>query len=192
MKPVQRQQKQMRVWSRFSATVLLALLVVLAAEGNGLAGTTLGEAVEASAAKKEIQLLGATEFGTVQLFQYLLTRVEGVETVEPLGMRITPEEPQACRAAWQVAADTREPAEIVRQLVAIIKELDPDKQNTVLYEAPFVVAEQDVELLKRAEPLDISTRDAVFVIGSPGEVAVEKYESTPNNRWMALPGAGFD
>lgn len=195
MKRLKRNRVQQRAFPRLMVPGFLLLVALLMQVGTGLAGTALGDRVEQAKQRFEVQLLGATEFGTVQLFQYLLRQTEQVVAVEPSGMHLEPGNPEACRAVWQVAAKKSEPVEVVRQLVAIIKELDPVAQNEVLYSSPFVVAENDLKQVKQAEPLEIGADSAVFVIAGVqerGKISQSVRAISTQNRWSTLPGAGFD
>lgn len=143
----------------------------------------------------EVQLRGANEFGGVQLFQFLLGRAAAVRSAEPVGLHVEPDTPVSCRASWRVTTSGEDAVTVAQQLVAIIKQLDPDAQNEVLYESPFVVTVGDLALIKRAEPVIINDNSVYFSIGVQTGVIDQPSDSASSlstNRWQLLPGAGFD
>ncbi len=182
---------------RQNVIVPLCLLAGFFAMGPGpsVAGTMIGDKISENRQTIEIQLRGATEFGTVQLFQYLLGKTGQAGRVTATGLHLEPDSPHACRARWQVEVENVEANDLVQQLVAIIKELDPSGQNEVLYESPFIVTEGDLTLVKRAEPVVIGPDSALFIIGSLTglpETMPEGHQITSGSRWSVVPGAGFD
>lgn len=143
----------------------------------------------------EVYLNGATEYGSVQLFAYLLTKLEAVNRVVPIMLHVETDYPQRCRARWSVWTTSEDTTPLVEQIAKIISELDPNGQNNVLYESPFIVTERVLGQVKTAKPVIIVPDRLVFAIDSNRDrmQKMTDVQITPSiNPWFALPGAGFD
>ncbi len=173
--------------------VLCCLLWLWA--GMALAGVEAEGGEPAKPQRVAVHLIGATEYGAVQVFQHLLEHIISVETVQPVGLHLEPDNPAACRARWQVETDGRPAGVVVEQLLAIIKKLDPAETNQVLYELPFSATAEELALIKQLEPVLIQDDLLYFSIGVPlglsGLGGGRPYVAN-GNRWQMLPGAGFD
>jgi len=172
----------------------IALSVALLTPVQGNAGSPLADQIVESRQRMEIQLVGADDLGLVQLFEYLLLQVNGVNSVEPLRMEMAAGDPHRSRALWAVEAGDVDSFDLVSQLLAIIKELDPNAQNKVLYESPFIVTEGDLVRIKETESVSIGPHGALFPLGQVlqrSDVAPES-ELPAGNRWSGMAGGGFD
>lgn len=186
---------RLKVFGKPKIILLLLGALLIFFPGAGVSDTSLAGKISVNSQYMEVQLVGATQFGVVQIFGHLLTKLESVKEVVPIEMQIITDTPQRCFAKWKLHVIEGENFEVVSQLIAIIKELDPDKENEVLYEWPFTVVRDDLILLTRTESVSIGPRDALFSIGSgmgDTDTVQPTYHFTSENRWFALPGVGFD
>ncbi len=175
--------------------LLVALLTSFTAASVTIAGEFEEEVLGTAPQPIEVQLAGATEHGTVQLFAYLMKKVPSVVEVEPLALHIEADYPQECRAEWQVVVQGGEVDDFMTQFADLINDLDPEKQNKVLYESPFIVTNGDVEQVKKISPVQFSrgrvlyTVEGYQILQGDGVPSVKAANSNP---WLKIPGAGFE
>ncbi len=143
----------------FMDLVQTALVVLLLISSNASAGAPL-EAEK----RVEVSLHGVTRFGGVQLFEYLLGEIPRIVILEQTRSLLVTDEPEKCKAAWVVQMVNGNGVDLLEEVNSILKALDPDMQNEVLYDAPFIVMKEDLELLKRVTPLQSTESYAAFSV----------------------------
>ncbi len=182
-------------WYRFT---VLPLLIVVALSSHLAAGGYPDNLAEGEQQQVVVSLHGVNRFGAVQLFDYLLTRTPKIVSLKQIRLQLSADDRFQCRADWAVTILNGDGAEILHQLRGIINDLDPEKQNEILYEAPFVVMKEDLELLKRVIPLESMVGFAAFgVEGLVNEENEEVDKAAWANRnsnipWYSVEGAGFE
>ncbi len=182
--------------SRVACLVVMIFVATMLWWNHAVAGTTLVEEPGPITAEVDVRLTGANEYGAVQLFAYLLTKVEPISAVVPVELHITSDEPQQCYGQWRLTGGKMEIGAIVEQLIKIINNLDPNGPNKVLYESPFIVRQGDVEQVKKIVPFLVSADRVIFVVaGYQDEEMIEQGVQPVvkfANPWLQVPGAGFD
>lgn len=178
-------------WRRI-ATIVLVSLMTLAS--NLSAGAYTDEVIEGEKQQVEVSLHGVTRFGAVQLFDYLLEQRPEIVVLQQTRSLVTADEPAKCRVDWTVEITDGTGAEILQELRSIINDLDTETQNDILYDAPFVVMKEDLELLKRVVPVESGAAYAVFAI--EGElINAAHLAAVPRNTtipWYQGEDAGFE
>ena len=138
----------------------------------------------------EIHLHGIESFGAVQLFDFLLAKVSGVSEIHQTGVSMMPGQPEACHSSWNVLFKDGDIDYLQGQLYNIIKDLDPDSQNDILYEAPFIVMKEDMMLLKQVKPVLASAGYIAF--GFKAEVDDRLCTVCDDLPWYKQSDAGFE
>lgn len=176
---------------------VLVCLVLLGGLSSPLYAGGYEEAVEGEGANEiQLNLYGVNQFGAVQLFDFLLTKVAGVETLEQTNTKIIPTSPDECRAEWMISLVNGDVEYLQSELHKIINELDPDGQNDILYEAPFIVMKEDLELVKRIIPVNATLDYVAFGVEGRIPERIAAVDPVMGNDsmapWYALPGGGFE
>jgi hypothetical protein len=172
----------------------MMLLSTLLLASNVSAGGYSEETVDGVEQRVEVSLHGITRFGAVQLFDYLLGKMPKIVALQQTRSLIATDEPDRCRVDWTAQIINGDGAEILEELHGIMNNLDPETQNDILYDAPFVVMREDLELLKRVIPVESGVGYAVFAV--EGQVAEDRIFAIPRKNaqipWYLAEGAGFE
>ncbi len=113
----------------------------------------VGKEVEKVALREVIiNLRGATEYETVEIFNRLLESMSLVSDIERLRMVIVPSRPGQCLATWKVMTVEQDTFTIESQLYGGIKKLDQEGNNDVLEGLHFSASEDDIEMVKKIKP----------------------------------------
>lgn len=189
--------KHEKIFKEARVVVQILLVAALVAWGGvGIAGESEEEVLEVTTSTLEVQLAGVTEHRIVQLFAYLMEKATSAVEVQPVSLRIAADDPRRCRAQWQVIVRDSSDADFIWQLNDIINDLDPEKQNTVLYESPFIVTNGDVEQVKKIAPIQSSEGSILYTVEGyqvlPGDKQRGDVPAVSRNPWMLIPGAGFE
>lgn len=176
------------------ALLLTALLALLPLQA--LADAMDDEVPVPQAQPIDVSLHGLTSFNGVQLFEYLLRVQPGVTAVQQTSMTLVPERPEECRVSWVARTVDTGTGELVERLAETFAGLDPDGQNKVLFEAPFIVAQEDLQMVKNVFPVQVAPRRIDF---SLQDVRLEPQPLTDfgpaladGRPWYARPGMGFE
>lgn len=183
-------KREINVMKMVMAAALFFFLV------SGLSSMAVAGGVEGVLKEKlknrpvEIHLYGVDSFGAVQLFDFLIAKIPGASDVSQTGVRLRTGDRSLCHASWSVSVEDGDVDYLQSELNKMIKNLDPDTQNDILYEAPFIVMKEDMMLLKQVKPVLASAGYVAFGYGAEveGEYAAA-YGDVP---WYKQPGAGFE
>jgi len=145
----------------------------------------------------EVVLHGVGNFGTVQLFDFLLRQVPGLVVVEQTGMQLDPQEPISSRSGWSVKVYGNGADQLQEELMAEIRKLDPEEQNDSLYEAPFMVTTDSLNEVKTIIPAQLTTYRVDFspeamVVSGHSQFEDLKVESQQQLVWYKRFGMGFE
>lgn len=187
------QKNHLRI-SWYTEFIIMVSVIFLFQNALVYAGESLQETNIAESEVVDVVLTGANEYGSVQLFSYLLTKVDSITKIDPVMMHIKTDSPDVCRVQWKVKL-TNGIAPFIGQLSKILNELDPREQNAVLYESPFIVTRGDMEQVKKAKLVITTVDSVVFTIGDSPEGKTGKiisWQDRTVNPWFAMPGAGFE
>lgn len=113
--------------------------------------------------KIELQLYGVDRLGAVQLFDFLLKKSNTVISSQQIGLRLSPDEPQLCKTEWSLT--TAVPGQEVQEnMMTLLRDLESEKQNDILYEAPFIVMKEDLEMVKKLIPFEAGPGYLLFAM----------------------------
>ncbi len=179
--------------SKIRLTTIMLLCMLHLATGV-YAGAYSEEAADIVEQRVEISLHRVTRFGSVQLFDYLLTKIPKIVSAQQTRILIASDEPDNCRADWAVQLINSDSAEILQEMRGIINDLDPEKQNDILYDAPFIVMREDLELLKKVVPVQSSLGYAAFAVDGmiDGGCMSPLNRQNKNIPWYLAEDAGFE
>lgn len=181
----------------FLATLLIYFLL-LGLCSTALAGTGLNDEGEAEAevTRIEVNLHGVNRFGAVQLFDYLLGKTTGIITSRKVSIRLVEDNPEKCQAGWSLRTAGRHVDDVQQEMMALIQDLNPEGQNEILYEAPFIVMKEDLEIVKQLIPFEAVPGYLAF--GVEYRVSEDIYEPAPlkirelNQPWYMQDDKGFE
>ena len=133
-----------------------------------------------------INLRGAVNYETVEIFNRLLHNAASVSGVERIRMIITPSRPLRCLATWEVMTADEDTFLLEAQLYADIRKLDPNANNDVLRGMLFDVTAEDIEQVKTIRPVSAS----LTVIDFSVEQRWQPHRHRQDNAGLLY--AGFD
>lgn len=145
----------------------------------------------------EVVLHGVGNFETVQLFDFLLRQLPGLVVVDQTGMQLDPLEPINSRSGWSVKVYGNSADQLQEELMAEIRELDPEKQNDSLYEAPFLVTTDALNEVKTIIPAQLTTHRVDFspeamVVSGRAQFTDPQASSQQHLVWYKQHGMGFE
>jgi hypothetical protein len=187
-------------WQMYLGIIVLAFFFAFW-PGRVFAGSVIGDESGKESRTVEVALHGMTRFGGVQLVDYLLHRLPGVVEVRQVSFRLVPDEPEICRAGWAVRTKGDGADQLLLELMTTVRSLDPARQNEILYDAPFVVMQEDLEMVKQINPVATGTDFLSFAVAGRveqvGGMAWQRADAREgraagNYPWYRQPGMGFE
>lgn len=190
MKKIVAKNGKLQSWSMVVALVLIMFWHTSAMGGEGSASLD-----HSSAAKIEVQLVGADRFELVQLVDHLLAKIPGVIVKEQTGLHLQPEAPDRSTASWVLGLRSGDEEDVLRELHEMIRELSREGHKQLLIDYPHHFEEQDLELLSEIVPVGSLPGFARLAVrGRANEYTVQSGEAEAKEKsaWYAMPGAGFE
>ena len=133
-----------------------------------------------------INLRGAVNYETVEIFNKLLHNVASITSVERIRMIVTPSRPGRCVATWEVRTFEKDTFLLESQLYANIKKLDYENSGDVLGGMFFNATVDDIEQVKNIKPVSASLTVLNFTIEQVWQPRVYREDNS------GLLYAGFD
>ncbi len=171
--------------------LLVVVLLCFSGTGCSIANGSQPEGFAMGLHTFDVQLVGATEYGTVQLFSCLMEEVPGVTEVKAITLELDPNDPQRCRMQWQVKTHDRNVESFIGEFFEKIAAFDLKASNTLGCRSLPRVTSGDFAQVKKVFLRQALGNSMLYVV-SGCSLPYAGAESVTANRWLEVPGAGFE